>query len=202
MPVSIQEIFNQFDVKIGGRERWGMPIRQEGPGVYIISTSDNPNQNGVVVQNPSFAIEVIDSWRTYVPGLTLNGLIRPTSEQIISELGSHWHPNENILYVGKADNLKIRIGKYYNHIVGKRSPHRGGYWLKTLSDLKNFHVYWGKHVAPKVIEEKMLKYFVECKAGNAWHDIANPFGHLPFANLEIKGECCGKKRHNLRYAVR
>jgi hypothetical protein len=202
MPVTVHEIFTRFNIDIEGVVNWGNQIPETEAGIYIISTSEDPLQNSGILERPLFITEVINSWQAHSQNMRLNGHPTVDTERIIAELASHWHPHENILYIGKAMNLRQRVSYYYNHIVGHNSPHRGGFWLKTLLNFHNFFVYYGTHNNPLVLEAAMLKYFVERNAEQPWDEINNPCRYIPFANLEIKAEDFkGRKNHNLRSAT-
>lgn len=203
MPVTVYELFDQFNIDIEGRVNWRTQVDETGAGIYIVSTSDDPIQNNGIIERPLFALEVVNAWRAHAENMRLNNQVMPTTEQIISELSTHWHNNENILYIGKTDNLQRRINYYYNHVVGRNSPHRGGYWLKALSNFQDFFVYYGTHDTPLNLEADMLKFFAERNAGQPWNEISDPCKYIPFANLEIKAaDFKGRKKHSFRKATK
>src|SRR3954466_13858912 len=86
---------------------------------------------------------VFNKWKALSPELNVNGAT--TKEIIEAELNQFWKPKENILYIGESSSESNGIGKrvnqFYQHEVGWKGPHTGGYWIKLLSQLDDLYVY-------------------------------------------------------------
>jgi len=122
------------------------------------------------------------------PALTLDGG-RPTRAQVAKRIGSYWLPDECVLYIGLAGQpLRTRVRQYYKTRIGAAKPHKGGWWLKTLSVLTELHVHYAPTDDFKEAEEQMLR-------------AALPTGDpvMPFANLR-DGDW-QRKRHGIRGAT-
>lgn len=84
-------------------------------------------------------------------------------------LRHRWIENAEIIYIGRATNLRRRIGQFYRHKLGAKSPHKGGEDLLRLTC--PLRVYWGVTTEFKAVEHKMIEAF-KARAG----------GKMPFAN--------------------
>jgi len=88
-----------------------------------------------------------------------------------------WLPNEPVVYVGATEcrkGLAGRIGQFYRHQYGKRSPHSGGQAVKLLQC--GLWVYWSSATDPFGCEQAML------------HAFRQRVGQLPFANRNAGGQ--------------
>jgi len=73
--------------------------------------------------------------------------------------GRCWLPDEVILYFGKANvSLRDRVGAYYATRLGKRRPHAGGRFLKTLAVLDELWVHCA--CGDEDAEARMLGAFI------------------------------------------
>lgn len=91
----------------------------------------------------------------------------------ISELESNWVEGSKVVYIGKATNLKTRLGQYFKFGQGKNIGHYGGRLIWQLGNSRNLVVCWKVllDVMPRTAEKELIKAF---KAIN---------GKRPFANL-------------------
>jgi hypothetical protein len=99
-----------------------------------------------------------------------------------------------VLYVGLASprkrrpthgELAKRVGDYYRSSLGARSPHSGGWPLKTLSCLNELYVHYafcGEEVAAEHAALACFASRVSQVSRAALHD---PVNVMPFANLEF-----------------
>lgn len=132
-------------------------------GIYYVSTSNYliylPQTNTKFFLSP----KQIALWRKNAPNITLDNK-SISYEDLIEHLRKFWLPDETILYIGKAEKqlLSDRLSQYFWHKVGKRSPHKGGYWLKLLENQNSMYVHLivVKGSKPSKIEESMLQYFI------------------------------------------
>jgi hypothetical protein len=164
--------------------KWRTKPRTSDPGVYVVSLTDSLDGfDGKLIEAPLAATE-FQRWLDERSELTLDGK-RPTPQQLTARIRRFWIPDEVILYIGLAgSSLSQRVGHYYNTPIGRRSPHRGGYFLKLLSNLGELWVHYAECPNFKAAESQMLQRFcahVSPASRQALQDPTHPF---PFANLE------------------
>lgn len=198
MPLTVKELFNSVDKEIMGQVFWGENIECSLPGVYCVSISEKAGELKTIDEYP-VSIREVEEWIKYVPGMRIDGNI-PTGEDIAQRLSKFWLPKETILYIGKAgSSLRKRVNQYYMTKLGKKSPHAGGHWLKTLSNLYDLSIYWSasEKIDALELEEELLGKFVESiDYKSELYDANHPF---PFANLEYpKGK---RKMHGISKSV-
>jgi hypothetical protein len=113
---------------------------------------------------------------------------RPTVQALRNRLQSFWLADESILYVGKATSLDSRVDSYYRSKIGRRSPHRGGMWLKTLAILESLWIHWcpTPDQEPATVESSLLAMFMArvSPGSRSLYPVADRQRPLPFANLE------------------
>ncbi len=188
MAVSVNQLFKQVKLKGEGPIKWGDLIQAKGNGVYIISLSSDPNS----IKSPKVKFEinkeVFTFWQRQAPDLKINDKLVSSIDQIRIYLKRHWKPNEHILYIGEATSktnpIQKRVHQYYQHRVGQKGPHTGGYWLKLLLCLEQVYIYYAHCDNPRDTEFKMLIHFVEHSTGKSLYDIKDVAMYLPFANLK------------------
>jgi len=142
-------LFEHCGLLPNGPSAWGETIPCELAGVYTVTVNPDPAWNA--------------------------GLQAPS--QLSPELRVRWLPGQPILYIGKAGGLGLkstlrkRIGQFYRHRYGDRSPHRGGQDLKLLLPLPLW-LFWAPRQDPLAVEHMMLAAF------------RLDAGHRPFANRQ------------------
>jgi hypothetical protein len=114
-------------------------------------------------------------WETPIPetasGVYVIGLVDPAasfSENLAEAELSRWNAGQEIIYIGKAMSLRIRLAQFYNHKHGDPSPHRGGQDIKLLT--APMQVYWGTALDCEKAEHSMIGEFY------------SEVGALPFGN--------------------
>ena len=186
MPTTIAQILASASLAQKGSVKWGDKVYSNSSGVYIISLSPDPSQNLGILKDAPLSLEVIKEWLDKVKTFKLDGKTKPLVEAVVSRLSQFWLPDENILYIGKADsNFGKRVGQYYSTPLGASKPHRGGHWLKALSNINQLFAYYAECSNAKECETRMLKLFVKnvsLPTLQILHDSHHPY---PFANLEI-----------------
>ena len=188
MPITIQKLTEKFNLIINGKVLWNNKIPETGLGIYIISTSNDMNQNLGTTEVPAFDSMLVESWTRISKDLKLNSSDRPSVSEILNELEKRWHPNENILYIGKGTGnkgLDGRIKQFYDHQVGYSSPHAGGSWIKLLKNHPKLYIYYSKCPNPENVEFQLLLHFAELLSGKSYYELNNIGKYLPFANLLI-----------------
>ncbi|MFC6860377.1 hypothetical protein [Zunongwangia atlantica] len=188
MAVTIDELFNEFDLDYEGPFKWYDNLNANYNGVYIIATTNKPKSK---TPTNSFNIcpKTFEFWIKEAEDLNIKGEKVKEITQVSDYLENFWNPNENILYIGasssKTNPLQKRIQQFFDHKVGFQGPHTGGYWLKLLDCLENTYVYYSKCKNPTQIEFKMLLKFVDKSSGNSFYDLEDFTNYFPFANLKI-----------------
>lgn len=177
MTSTVQGIFGAASLEPEGTVKWGQLVAQTGMGIYAISLSEPLARCPLSVEDLG---ELLDVRRE----LTLDGK-RPDTNELGDRLAAFWLPDEVVLYIGLAGtSLQKRIGQYYRTPLGARSPHSGGWFLKTLTVLPELVVHYASCTDPRGCEDAMLASFsanVSRLTQSALHDPDRP---IPFANLE------------------
>ncbi|HQQ44361.1 MAG TPA: hypothetical protein PLT24_05645 [Bacillota bacterium] len=194
MPLTVYELFVESGIEINGQVLWGEAIRDNKPGIYVVSISSNPKKLKTLT-NPPIDSEITQDWLEKVNTLRVDGE-RPSNIDLIQRLSKFWIPDETILYIGKAGtSVRDRVNQYYKTKLGEPRPHAGGHWLKTLLILYELTVFWALTDKPELIEQELLFRFtqgVSAESKNKLIDSSNP---IPFANLEYpRGN---RKKHGI-----
>lgn len=195
MPLSIRELFAAADLIPFGTVRWGGRSLPDVPGVYCVSWSADPDATTVDKANylpsPSAYAELL----SVCPTLSIDGTIA-TPSTLSERFEDFWLPNEPILYIGKAGtSIRTRVGQYYSTRLGARSPHAGGWWLKTLEELAQVHVHFASCDEVAQREQSMLTAFAAHIAPEQKSLLFDSERVAPFANVDVtKGVY---KRHGL-----
>lgn len=151
-----------------------------------------PDKHLGVSDMAHFNNKEIEHWIKLVPKFTVNGA-KATLLNVKEHLNDFWCPDESILYIGKAptrgngDGISQRVKEYYSTAIGRRSPHSGGQWIKTLHDLNSSTVYYGKCQNPSETELKMLECFMSNVSINTLSKIYDKKLPVPFANIKYRG---------------
>ncbi len=199
MPTTVQQLFDNFNIKDIQQVKWGTNFNEKSQGIYIVSTSRNPKENIEICDLPKFEDEQIILWINKVSGFKVDN--KPaTLTNVKNRLKDFWLPDENILYIGKAPNRKRgsgiskRVNEYYQTIIGNGSPHSGGQWIKTLKNLNTFTVHYGLCDKPDEIEDRMLELFMQNVSEESKKKLYDRNKPIPFANIKFKGN----KIHGLK----
>lgn len=136
-------------------------------------------------------------WVKNAPSIILNGNT-PSKQALKKQLEGFWLPDESILYIGKAEKqtLSERIYQFFNHKVGKKSPHKGGYWLKLLGNLNSLYIHLYSTKESHKVEENLLKFFIENVSETSRKNLIDKEFCLPFANLQLRSRVI--KNHGLK----
>lgn len=183
MPLSPHDMFDRSHTPLTGTLRWGGRCAVSGPGVYVVTTSQDPGRGDGPLAAP-LSSAAIDAWRARVPSMRLDGAA-PSSTALRVFLESYWVPGEAILYVGKATSLAKRIAQFTHHLLGDRRPHAGGHWIKTLSIMPDLFLHMAACRSPSDaarLETAALDLFISCLPRGPRAAFPNPELPLPFAN--------------------
>jgi hypothetical protein len=200
MPTSVAELFGAADLTIAGRIRWGEHISshyENGKGVYVVALSSSPDdKEHCPFQEAPLDENMIRNWIATVPAMRIDKEELPRDvlvSRVRERLSEYWLADEPILYVGMTGGgstsrakVKGRVAAYYRTELGKRSPHRGGHWLKTLSVLEKLHVFWA--LTPDcdalVVEDELLQIFADNATQRPHPGLYDRGGPFPFANIK------------------
>jgi hypothetical protein len=198
MPSSVDSLLSSANLQLHGQVKWGEAVRDDKPGVYLVSISADPTGQALAKIDAPISIGNVKRWLVSVTSLRLDGG-QPDSDQLATRLAGFWLPDETILYIGKAStSVSRRVDDFHRQALGKRRPHCGGSWAKALAVLDNCTVYWSLDANPVQAECQMLKAFMDNVSDDSVSHMHDPRLPLPFANLELR--CDGKrqiKRHGL-----
>lgn len=190
MPTTIQELFDTFNVKKINKVPWSSKIIDNYEGIYIVSLSPCYEEN-LPISFPSFDNAIIKMWIDNLSGFTIDN-IKPTVHSLKKRLNEFWLEDESILYIGKAskrnvdDGVGNRVDEYYRTKIGSRSPHSGGQWLKTLTNIKSMTVFYGNVNDSASVEIEMFDYFISKVSETSLSKLRDKKYPLPFANLRYK----------------
>ncbi len=160
----------------------GDQVPLDEPGVYVVAMSDDPDGMITSEQCPVSG-EAVDQLLGARPELLLDGA-RPTRDELATRLAAMWLPSETVLYVGLASaSTSSRMAAYYRTPLGARSPHAGGWPLKTLSILADLHVHHAATHDPAAAEVGLAEAFMAAVSTEDTARIVDPDLPLPFANL-------------------
>lgn len=153
--MTIAELFQKANLIPRDPVQWKCAIPEVKPGVYLLARVSDPNGMCEGIDLP-----LVD--------------FRDRGLQIELEYeNQRWLRNEPILYIGKADrSVQKRVGQFYRHECGSKSPHAGGQILLLLSCLSGLWVYYSPADYPRGGELRMLRAFED------------NVGQLPFANFD------------------
>ena len=125
---------------------------------------------------------------------------RPNIDSLRRRIGSFWLRDQTVLYIGKTTrSVRRRVDQYYRTPLGGRSPHAGGWFLKTLGFLDQLYVHFGPSPDPEAAERHLLETFVASIRPEIREGLPDPDLPLPFANLSLPGN--GAKRHGITGAT-
>lgn len=197
MPSTVSQLLKSVNLDLKGKVKWGEKVNSNSQGVYIVSLSNNPNENIELLNQAPISIDTICYWLNKVKTFELDKQRCPSSKDVAERISKFWFPDENILYIGMTTSrLKTRISAYYRTELGERKPHAGGHWLKVLSNIQDLYVYYSEsNTSPKLLEDKMLEFFVNNVSQSSKNNLFDKVRTFPFANLEYpKGN---KKSHGI-----
>ena len=196
---TVRHLFNKFDILDFHQVKWGTIFNEKRQGVYVVSTSNNPDKHLGITDSPNFEDQQIKLWIGKLSNFQVDG--NPaTLTNIKNRLADFWFPDESILYIGKAPTRKSesgiskRIREYFTTIIGNGGPHSGGQWIKALKDLNTFTVYYAACDKPGEVEHKMLEFFMSNVSTKTLANLYDKRLPIPFANIKFTGN----KNHGLK----
>jgi hypothetical protein len=73
MATTVQELFYKFDILDFKQVKWGTVFNEKKQGVYIVSTSNDPNRHLGIKKQPEFDDKQIDHWLNKVTNFQIDG---------------------------------------------------------------------------------------------------------------------------------
>jgi hypothetical protein len=92
MPLTVSDLFGKINLIPSKPYKWGERIPSRAKGIYVISTSNDPNKN-ILLNQFELNKEVFNTWKIKSPYVALkNGKLDMLDFQ--EHLNSFWHKNE------------------------------------------------------------------------------------------------------------
>lgn len=211
MPLTVSQTFAAAGLGVGGvlgatgAVEWGSPVPESGPGVYVVAlTAETETTAGAVAVCPVSATKVAGLLEA-CPRLTVDGS-RPDVASLCDRLAAFWLPDEVVLYIGMTEgqSLRTRACQYYTTPLGASRPHRGGWFLKTLTVLPDVYVHYAPRSDPGHAEDAMIEAFTRGVSDRSREGLHDPGLPIPFANLEWHRRRLGTRRrkcHGIKRAT-
>jgi hypothetical protein len=211
MPSSVADIFEAASLRPAGVVRWGEapsppPSGEPSTGIYVVALTDRTGTLDGVLSTAPLSSVAVDELLDARPELTLDGR-RATTQTVIERLSSFWLPDEVVLYIGLAGprrnqppegEVSKRVKEYYATPLGARSPHSGGWPLKTIDRLQDLYVHFAYCHRVTEAERECLGHFAARVSVTSLALLRDQVRVMPFANLEFpKGN---PKNHGFRGA--
>lgn len=198
MPITVNDLLVKNNLELSGTVQWGQRFSAKYRGIYIVSLFEDPGMLPPDKTKPIFNQSAIDDWFKIAINLTIDDE-SPTYENVTNRIAQFWFPDESILYIGKAEkqNIEDRVGQYFRHKPGKKSPHKGGFWVKLLRNVNSFYIHYAKvmHSQVDCSEKLLLESFDNQVSQKSRRSLYDSELVIPFANLEKnKGQ---RKKHGL-----
>lgn len=203
MPISVAQLIIGAGLPIEKlkKTQWLKPIPESGNGIYIISLSDNPRLNKNCLDNAPLDFDSLNFWINKVPTIQIDKT-KATTKMLANRLQTFWQKDENILYIGKVERIggiQKRVKEYYTTELGQSSPHAGGHWLKTLSNLNSLYVYYLQVDEALSYEKILLKNYMEQISKRTISQLFDKDLPIPFANIEF--DKANRKKHFITKCV-
>lgn len=212
VPSTVAEILIAAGAESAGVVPWGVqPALPDEPlgfatGIYVVSLTDDPHSVDGSWFVASISVAAVAKLLDVRPELTLDGR-RPNREQLAARLAGFWLPDEVVIYVGLAGprasrprqgEVARRVEEYYKTPLGARTPHAGGWPLKTLVSLSDLYVHYAYCRDVEIAEDACIRHFADHVSDATRERLYDPVRVMPFANLEFpRGN---SKNHGIRGA--
>jgi hypothetical protein len=188
---SVRELLAGADLVPAGRVRWGTKVPLNEPGVYVVATTDDPEDASGLAACP-------------LDGAALRRLLlacplariddaQATEASLAARLSAIWVKGEPVVYIGLASaSVTTRVGQYYRTAIGASGPHAGGWPVKMLV-LDHLWVHYTASPDPDSAEKQLIDTFAAGLPDDVAASSLDRKISLPFANLmDPRGP---RKRH-------
>jgi len=195
VPSTVASLFTAANAELVGVVQWGerIPPPKGGPGtgIYVVSLTGAADRLDGTLPACPISTAAVSELLELRPELRLDGC-RPDAAQLAGRLAAFWCADEVVLYVGRAGHRKHievseladRVTEYYTTPLGARSPHAGGWPLKTLANLDELHVHYACCADYIKAEQRMLDRFAEQLSNSTRESLYDSIVVMPFANLQ------------------
>lgn len=184
MPSTVASLLAAVGLEPAGCVAWGTPVPETSPGVYIVALSPSADAMESTYPDAPISDAAVGELCGVCPALTLDDMQHPARAELANRISSYWLPDETVLYLGLAGQpLRTRVRQYYRTPLGAAKPHKGGWWLKTLSVLADVHVHFAATADFKHAEENMLRTFAANVSDDSRDRLPADEPVMPFANL-------------------
>lgn len=184
MPSTIASLLASVGLQPSGSVRWGEPVPEVRPGVYIVSLTASTDAVDRTFATAPVSGQALDELLEVCPDLKLDGVPNSTRAELAARIGAYWLADECVLYIGLAGQpLRTRVRQYYTTPVGAAKPHKGGWWLKALAVLRDLHVHYAATSGFRHAEEEMLRTFASSASDTSRGAFPDGEPVMPFANL-------------------
>ncbi|MET3719208.1 hypothetical protein [Arthrobacter sp. UYEF21] len=195
MTISVGELFDKCGLHPAGVVKWGQQVPLDAPGVYVVASTPDIRDSSGALRSYSHNPAAFEMLRDVCPAVEIDGK-SATGDEMAARVGAFWIPDSAVLYIGRAGtSVQKRVRQYYVTRIGQRSPHAGGWWLKTLAGLDDLFVHYASASDAKSVETALISAFAESvplASVRNLHDLQ----HLaPFANVEVRPGV--RKRHGM-----
>lgn len=183
MPSTVTGLLTVAGLEYAGSVRWGTHLPAPYPGIYLITLDETPVASDAVLARAPISEVRVAELLDARPELRLDAA-RPTVAMLAERLAGSWLSDETVLYIGLAGtSVQRRVHQYYSTQLGARSPHAGGWFLKTLADLDELTVQYAAAEDPAAAERAVLQAFVDGVDNAGRDELHDPACPYPFANL-------------------
>jgi hypothetical protein len=187
VPSTVAQAFGGAGLEPAGAVRWGDPIPApagSASGIYMVSLAEDTDSLDDALPQCPVSRPALGALLAACPGLTVDGG-PTTAAALATRLSAFWLPDEVVLYIGLAGQpLWTRVRQYYKTPLGAKRPHKGGWWLKTLSALPTLWVHYAPTTGFAGAEQKALAAFAERVSDSGRAHLHDTDRIMPFANLE------------------
>ncbi len=195
MSTTVAQLFDAAGLRAGGVVRWGAPLPEGRPGVYVVALGDDPGSVAAAQAECPLSMDAVRRLLDVRPELRVDGR-RPAEADLAARLAACWLADEVVVYVGLAGtSLARRVRDFYKTPLGARGPHAGGWPLKTLAVLEDLSVHYAVCDDVDDAERAMLSLFMRRVDPVSRAALCDPDVPLPFANLEAPR--APRKRHGI-----
>ena len=183
MPTTVAQAFAANGLKPAGVVPWGQQVPESGPGVYAIALTKTLTRTLARWLVSPLDRGALKQLERVCPELSIDGAAA-TGAAIGKRISGFWLPDEVVLYMGLAGrSLRTRVRQYYSTPLGAKRPHKGGWWLKTLSVLDELWVHYAPTPDCDEAEKAMLRRFTDGVSATTRAELLDSACVMPWANL-------------------
>jgi len=193
--MSVEKLFHSCGLHLGGAVPWNERVSLEGPGVYAVASTADINDSVGSLPRYRYNPAALERLFEVCPDIRVDGS-KATKEDLAARLDRFWITDAPILYIGRAgSSIQQRTSQFYKTQLGHRSPHSGGWWLKTLAGLDELYVHYAATGNPRAMEARLIDAFAESIPIQIRAELHDPERIAPFANVEVRPGL--RKRHGM-----